>query len=545
MAARIRLYGIIFFSLLFSTATAQTPPGATPLDVQLYDDTSPGYIFISPTPQVPTFPEAANLMVLDPQGELIWYALLGNDGPPPFQTVFTADFKALGNGTLSYFVPGAGGGKFMILDSAFALIDSVWCNGISRTDAHDLDLDASGNYTLMCDSVITGDASGLTTNGGVQGSSTAQISYQIVQKQAPNRSVIWNWGSLDHQPINNSDTAQFNSPSLLDHTHMNSTWEDPAGHVVISSRNLNEITRFNPATGAIDWRFGGKGNDFTLIGDTEFFSAQHDANFTSDGRLYLFDNGSVGAHRVARYVEYELDTVAMTATLVREIRHPNALLSRYMGNAIRMPDEHVILSWGGVFPEDSTVDIAEYLPNGAPALEIDLPEDYFSYRVHKGELGWTLQRPALTCNNGLQMLSAPAGHASYWWNTGDTTREITISSPGKYQVWVDRGIGFISSEPVWVTDVGDVCLALDQGDGGMQEMEVGPNPTSGVLQLWLPEDLRSGWRLEVYDGLGRMVEVAEGHVLSTRLDMEGWPAGVYVLRVEGNGKVYRERVLKR
>lgn len=535
---------LVLLLLCAKLAHGQLPPNATAYTAQVNAETSPGYIFISPAPQVPVFSEPANLMVLDSSGELIWYAPIADENQAPFQTVFLADFKPLRNGTMSYFRPGDGGGKFFILDSTFQLVDSVWCNGIAWTDAHDLDLDEDGNYTLMCDSTVVGDASVLTTNTGIQGSSMAQIHFQIVQKQRPDRSVLWNWSSLDYQPIANSDTAQFSIPSSLDHIHMNSTWEDGQGRVVTSSRSLNEITRFDPVSGAIDWRMGGKGNDFALIGDTEFFSAQHDANFAPSGNLYLFDNGSVGAHRVARYVEYELDTLNMTATLVREHRHPNGLLSRYMGNAILLPNDNVLVSWGGVFPEDSTTDATEFAPDGSIAMEIDFDGGYFSYRAHKEVLPWELVRPMLTCDDGLQTLSAPAGHASYWWNTGETTREITVTSTGRYQVWVDHGIGFIGSEPVWVTDVGQVCLALEQEEAGLGNMAVGPNPTEDLLQLWLPNALQSGWELSVYDGLGRMVYEKSGKVLKTTVEMGDWPRGVYVLVVKGAGKSYRERVLR-
>ena len=523
---------------------ATFPPEATVYTSTVYSPPSPGYIFISPAPQVPVFNEKTNLMLLDSNAQLIWYAPLSDGGQSQFQTVFAADFKELGNGTMSFFRPGPGGGKFYILDSAFALVDSVWCNGISRTDAHDLHLDANGNYTLICDSAITADASGLTTNSGIQGSPNASVSYQIVQQQDPGRNVLWNWGTLDHIPITDSDTAQFTSPSLLDHTHMNSIWLDEQGGIVVSSRNLNEITRFDPLTGAIKWRFGGKGNQFTLTGDTEFFSAQHDANFSPDGHLYLFDNGSVGAHRVARYLEYVLDTVSKSAVLLREHRHPNGLLSRYMGNALLLPDGHAFVSWGGVFPEDSTVDVTEFLPDGSTALEIDLPGGFFSYRAHKQSLNWTLPRPQISCDAGPQTLTAPAGHGSYWWNTGETTQQITVSAPGAYQVWVDQGIGFIASEKVVIWDVNDICLALEGVERTTEDLLIGPNPSAGILQVWLPEKARRGWQLEVRDALGRCMYTKEGNVLELRLDLGGWPSGIYFIEMQSGGQSYRKRILR-
>ena len=379
------LPSICFCLLLFWSASlfGQFPPNATEYTVEVHSEPSPGYIFITPRPNLPTFLLPSTLQLLDSAGNLVFYAPITDDEEPPYSTVMPTDFKPIGGGRMAFFRPGDGGGKYWILDSAFTVIDSVWCNGFAITDDHDFMVDEDGNYTLICDSILIGSLSTLTTNGGVQGAPSGQILQQIVQKQDPDRNVLWNWFSLDHQPLENSDTIFFSSPSWLDHTHMNSILEDETGAIVTSSRNLNEITRFDPITGNILWRFGGKSNDFTLIGDTEFISAQHDANFTSEGNLYLFDNGSAGAHNIARYVEYELDTVNWTATLVREHRHPNNLRSHFMGNAIHMDDDHVILTWGGAFPQDSTVDVVEYLPSGEAVLELNLRADFLTYRVHK------------------------------------------------------------------------------------------------------------------------------------------------------------------
>lgn len=533
--------------LFWETGFGQFPPNAIEYTVEVYSEPSPGYIFTSPRADLPVFSLPSNLQLLDSAGTLVWYAPIADEAEPPFRTVMPTDFKPLGNKKMVFFRPGDGGGKYLILDSTFSIVDSVWCNGLAITDDHDFMVDADGNYTIICDSIIAVDASGLLTDGGVQGSSNCQALQQIVQKQDSNRNVLWNWFSLDHQPVENTDTAYFNSPSWMDHTHMNSLWEDETGAIVTSSRNLNEITRFDPITGNVLWRFGGKSNDFTLIGDTEFLSSQHDANFTEEGNLYLFDNGTEGAHHVARYVEYELDTVNWTATLVREHRHPKNMRSLFMGNAEHLPDDHVILSWGGVFPEDSTVDVAEYLPDGSLALELDLRLDYLTYRVHKNLIDWELDRPELTCDDQTKTLKAPGGFSSYWWNTGDTTQEITVSNIGTYQVWVPHGIGFMSSEPVEVTDVDLICLALETDPGRVvQTMEVGPNPTEGLLHVWLPESLRDGWIAKVYDGLGRLVHLEQSTGIEMAVDMEPLPVGVYILRIESEDSdmVYRERVMR-
>jgi hypothetical protein len=54
----------------------------------------------------------------------------------------------------------------------------------------------------------------------------------------------------------------------VDWTHSNAVEFDYNGHLLLSSRPLNEITKINRQTGNVMWRFGGKYNNFTFIGDT-------------------------------------------------------------------------------------------------------------------------------------------------------------------------------------------------------------------------------------------------------------------------------------
>ncbi len=63
------------------------------------------------------------------------------------------------------------------------------------------------------------------------------------------------------------------------------------GIILLSFRHLNEVTKIDSSSGEIIWRLGGKQNQFTFLGDTMPFSAQHDARRIANGNLTLFDNG--------------------------------------------------------------------------------------------------------------------------------------------------------------------------------------------------------------------------------------------------------------
>ena len=50
--------------------------------------------------------------------------------------------------------------------------------------------------------------------------------------------------------------------TIIDYCHTNAIEQDNDGNILISSRNMDEITKINRITGQIIWRLGGKNNQF-------------------------------------------------------------------------------------------------------------------------------------------------------------------------------------------------------------------------------------------------------------------------------------------
>ena len=59
-------------------------------------------------------------------------------------------------------------------------------------------------------------------------------------------------------------------------------------HFLISSRNLDEITKIHRITGDIIWRWGGSQNEFNFINDYPF-TGQHTIRSLGNNRYLLFD----------------------------------------------------------------------------------------------------------------------------------------------------------------------------------------------------------------------------------------------------------------
>ena len=85
-------------------------------------------------------------------------------------------------------------------------------------------------------------------------------------------------------PVFTTNVSHLTAP-VVDYVHGNSMEQDVDGNILISARHLNEITKIDRQTGDIVWRMGGRHNEFTLIGDTEFFTRQHSARRTPTGTL--------------------------------------------------------------------------------------------------------------------------------------------------------------------------------------------------------------------------------------------------------------------
>jgi hypothetical protein len=137
-----------------------------------------------------------------------------------------------------------------------------------------------------------------------------------------------------------------------DFDHPNSLTFDLDGNYIVSWRNMAEITKINATTGAIMYRFGGRNNQFRILGDPLYglqgdfaFCGQHSAQVLSNGNLLVFDNGLRHRPRVSRAVEYRLDLAARTATMVWEYRHYAGLYTPFTGNVDRLANGNTIVGF--------------------------------------------------------------------------------------------------------------------------------------------------------------------------------------------------------
>jgi len=79
-----------------------------------------------------------------------------------------------------------------------------------------------------------------------------------------------------------------------------------------------------------------------------------------------------------------------------------------------------------------------------------------------------------------------------------------------------------------------------------EKIQVFPNPTTNKVRIVLKELEEYNSNLTVTDDMGR-VKLSRRLFKGTtpELEVSSFPAGIYVIRIEINGKVHRQRFVKR
>jgi len=145
---------------------------------------------------------------------------------------------------------------------------------------------------------------------------------------------------------------------------------DRDGNYIVSFRRLEQVIKIDATTGAIRWRLGGRRNQFTFHDDPlGGFSAQHSVRVLPNGHLLLYDNGTRHPEPESRAVEYSLDTVAMTATMVWEFRHLPPIYTPGLGLVQRLGDGGTFIAYG---QQGRTTEVG---PDGAIRGEAQLQVD--------------------------------------------------------------------------------------------------------------------------------------------------------------------------
>lgn len=314
----------------------------------------------------------------------------------------SGDFKRQPNGTYSVArqvnPEGQPTHEIVVMNGRFEEIDRVSNVNLENTDDHDAILRADGGRVLMAyEPEMQEDA---------PSGSRWHSDLEIV---GPDGEVVFEWSSKDHIPYSDNLTA-----NDIDYAHINSVADTPDGHLIASFRNTSQVMKIDRQSGDVIWRLGGRSNDFTFVDDPYGGPcAQHHAQELENGNVLIWDNGSEAdeaflpnaadmcpdpedpdgppvARSFSRAVEYELDTEAMTATLVWSHDRDQEVFGPFTGSVQRLENGNTLMGWGttAIGSKPTSLVASEIDESGETVWEMsaigaDGNGDYFSYRVYR------------------------------------------------------------------------------------------------------------------------------------------------------------------
>lgn len=334
------------------------------ISVDSINSPTPGYIFLAPFP----------LSGINPTNYLI---ITDNYGIPVFYRKMIKErsffFVKQDSGMLTYFDHG----KYYVMDSSYNVVDSLYVNGY-ETNVHECLLLPNGHSLLLgddneqvaMDTVVAG------------GDPNAVVVGVIIQELDENKNVVFEWRSWDHFKITDATYDVNLTGAGIDFAHPNALEIDSDGNILLSCRNLDEITKIDRKTGDIIWRWGGqycKNNQFTFLNDPIGFSHQHYIRRLSNGNYIIFDNGNLHSPSFSRVVEYQLDQQSKTALLISDYRNNPQTFSLAMGNGQRLENGNTLIGWGWFTP----LAASEITPGGDVTLYMTISTTMVNYRALK------------------------------------------------------------------------------------------------------------------------------------------------------------------
>ena len=306
----------------------QLVTGALPTDLPHYSasgpDPSPGYV---------VFAAGMYGLVIDNTGRVVWYHRFPNGPGLSFMAQPNGRYVARPSTPDPTDLE-----PWVEIDPLGNITRTLGCARGLQPRPHDMISALDGSYWLLCDEVRTMD---LTAFGGV---AEARVTTQAIEHIAGDGTLLFHWSPFDHFSITDGELAERIGVNV-NWTHGNSLDLDADGNLIVSFRNLGEITKIDTKSGAVIWRLGGRANQFTFLGVVApAFSGQHSVRVPAPGAIMILDN--VGHPGDSRSERYAIDQTAMTARLVASYSSTPSVVTLIGGSVQSLPGGRTLVSFG-------------------------------------------------------------------------------------------------------------------------------------------------------------------------------------------------------
>ncbi len=314
--------------------------GALPADLPHFTAGGP-----DPTPGYVVFGAGEYGLVIDNTGRIVWYHHLPGGAGLAFMAQSNGHYVTQPRTTDPTNIQ-----PWIEVDPDGNIARSLSCGQNLRPRLHDLIVAPDGGYWILCDESRPMD---LTSDGGV---SNARVTGTAIQNvnfcdyvgyyyyYGCTTTLDFSWSPFDHFQITDVDASERAGPDV-NWTHGNSIDLDTDGNLIVSFRNLNEITKIDRQTGEVIWRLGGVRNEFTFL-DTPVpaFIHQHSVRFLAGGELLLLDN--LGDPTQSRVERYKLDEAGRTARLIGSFNAGPGVVTSLGGSVQPLPGGRTLASFG-------------------------------------------------------------------------------------------------------------------------------------------------------------------------------------------------------
>jgi hypothetical protein len=151
-------------------------------------------------------------------------------------------------------------------------------------------------------------------------------------------------------------------------------------------------------------------------------------------------------------------------------------------------------------------------------------------------------------NNGAATATASAGTPPYQfeWDNGEAGNTVVDLAPGTYNVTVTDANGCVDETSVTI-DASDVNVGTENIEA-LSSFVISPNPTTGqtVMSVRFTENV--DMEVEIISIVGQIItkeyynQTASEDVVINLSDM---PSGIYFIKLNVNGAIYTDRIMKR
>ncbi|HSM07595.1 MAG TPA: arylsulfotransferase family protein [Gemmatimonadota bacterium] len=297
--------------------------------------------------------------IVDNQGRVRWYVTSEDPVLNNFQAHPSGEYTMFGREDLTRL--------YKVLDERGDVVRTIGCVGLN-TRFHEVRVMPQGDYWVLCDRDVPTDLS--SRGGEVDGT----VIWTILQHVGADGTLLFEFDTSEHFSLDDVDPALIDGAEFVNMTHGNAIEFDADGNILLSFRNLNEVTKVDVTTGEVVWRLGGRANQFAIDDPTRDFAGQHGVRLVEPGVVQLLDNGREAPSRLVRYL---IDEQALTAERVLEYSHASNALTLVGGSTQVLAGKRALVSFG------RTGRVAEVDETGAQTFELTGLESLYIFRAFR------------------------------------------------------------------------------------------------------------------------------------------------------------------